>query len=139
MRLYRKPLHADKSPLALADEFYIETEKCWLSQVFLTRYYGNGWYTENYGERPALKHGVLYWRGGRKGKSLTPQCALTMRLTAAPRHPKKGHAGNVYELAGDDAQTLSQLADELTHQSGKNRLPEPERKSILPPLKREPA
>lgn len=32
---------------------------------------------------------------------------------------EEGHAGNVYELAGDDARTLSQLADELTHQSGK--------------------
>lgn len=32
---------------------------------------------------------------------------------------EEGHAGNVYELAGDDAWTLSQLADELTHQSGK--------------------
>lgn len=32
---------------------------------------------------------------------------------------EEGHAGNVYELAGDDTWTLSQLADELTHQSGK--------------------
>lgn len=31
-----------------------------------------------------------------------------------------GHAGKVYELAGDEAWTLSRLAEELTKQSGKN-------------------
>lgn len=31
-----------------------------------------------------------------------------------------GHAGKVYELAGDEARTLSHLAKELAEQSGKN-------------------
>lgn len=32
---------------------------------------------------------------------------------------EEGHAGKVYELAGDSAWTLSELADELSKQSGK--------------------
>jgi uncharacterized protein YbjT (DUF2867 family) len=33
---------------------------------------------------------------------------------------EEGHAGKVYELAGDNAWTLSELAAELSKQSGKN-------------------
>ncbi len=114
-------LLADKSPLALADGI-LETEKCWLSQVFLTliTWLRHGIRKTLYGERPAaLKRSVFIWRAAGEGKS-PPQCALTIPPPPAPawHHVKEGHAGNVYELAGDDAAwTLS--ADELTHRNRK--------------------
>lgn len=87
---YTSLLHADKSPLALADE-HIETEKMLAESGIPHTLLRNGWYTENY----------------------------LASVPAARVIREEGHAGNVYELAGDDAWTLSQLADELTHQSGK--------------------
>ncbi|EMU8090255.1 SDR family oxidoreductase [Salmonella enterica subsp. enterica serovar Senftenberg] len=114
---YTSLLHADKSPLALADE-HIETEKMLAESGIPHTLLRNGWYTENYlaSVPAALKHGVFIGAAG-EGK-----IASAMRADyAAAAHVirEEGHAGNVYELAGDNAWTLSQLADELTHQSGK--------------------
>ncbi|ECH8835193.1 SDR family oxidoreductase [Salmonella enterica subsp. enterica] len=114
---YTSLLHADKSPLALADE-HIETEKMLAESGISHTLLRNGWYTENYlaSVPAALKHGVFIGAAG-EGKIAS---AMRADYAAAARVIREeGHAGNVYELAGDDAWTLSQLADELTHQSGK--------------------
>lgn len=124
---YTSLLHADKSPLALADE-HIETEKMLAESGIPHTLLRNGWYTENYlaSVPAALKHGVFIGAAG-EGKIASAMRA-DYAAAAARVISEEGHAGNVYELAGDDAWTLSQLVDELTHQSGKkNRLPEPER------------
>ncbi|EDB3390282.1 SDR family oxidoreductase [Salmonella enterica subsp. enterica] len=114
---YTSLLHADKSPLALADE-HIETEKMLAESGISHTLLRNGWYTENYlaSVPAALKHGVFIGAAG-EGKIAS---AMRADYAAAARVIREeGHAGNVYELAGDDAWTLRQLADELTHQSGK--------------------
>ncbi|EAQ7978110.1 SDR family oxidoreductase [Salmonella enterica] len=114
---YTSLLHADKSPLALADE-HIETEKMLAESGIPHTLLRNGWYTENYlaSVPAALKHGVFIGAAG-EGKIAS---AMRADYAAAARViSEEGHAGNVYELAGDDAWTLSQLADELTQQSGK--------------------
>ncbi|EBA6814832.1 SDR family oxidoreductase [Salmonella enterica] len=114
---YTSLLHADKSPLALADE-HIETEKMLAASGIPHTLLRNGWYTENYlaSVPAALKHGVFIGAAG-EGKIAS---AMRADYAAAARViSEEGHAGNVYELAGDDAWTLSQLAHELTHQSGK--------------------
>ncbi|EAM4248918.1 SDR family oxidoreductase [Salmonella enterica subsp. enterica serovar Havana] len=114
---YTSLLHADKSPLALADE-HIETEKMLAESGIPHTLLRNGWYTENYlaSVPAALKHGVFIGAAG-EGKIAS---AMRADYAAAARVIREeGHAGNVYELAGDDAWTLRQLADELTHQSGK--------------------
>lgn len=74
---YTSLLHADKSPLALADE-HIETEKMLAESGIPHTLLRNGWYTENYlaSVPAALKHGVFIGAAG-EGKS-PPQCALTM-------------------------------------------------------------
>lgn len=132
---YTSLLHADKSPLALADE-HIETEKMLAESGIPHTLLRNGWYTENYlaSVPAALKHGVFIGAAG-EGKIAS---AMRADYAAAAAHVirEEGHAGNVYELAGDNAWTLSQLADELTHQSGKNRLPEPERSRFCRRVKR---
>ncbi|EBA4960464.1 SDR family oxidoreductase [Salmonella enterica subsp. enterica] len=115
---YTSLLHADKSPLALADE-HIETEKMLAESCIPHTLLRNGWYTENYlaSVPAALKHGVFIGAAG-EGKIASAMRA-DYAAAAARVICEEGHAGNVYELAGDDAWTLSQLADELTHQSGK--------------------
>ncbi|EGR9017501.1 SDR family oxidoreductase [Salmonella enterica] len=114
---YTSLLHADKSPLALADE-HIETEKMLAESGIPHTLLRNGWYTENYlaSVPAALKHGVFIGAAG-EGKIASAMRADYAAAACVIR--EEGHAGNVYELAGDDAWTLSQLADELTHQSGK--------------------
>ncbi|ECX7679078.1 SDR family oxidoreductase [Salmonella enterica subsp. enterica serovar Infantis] len=114
---YTSLLHADKSPLALTDE-HIETEKMLAESGIPHTLLRNGWYTENYlaSVPAALKHGVFIGAAG-EGKIAS---AMRADYAAAARVIREeGHAGNVYELAGDGAWTLRQLADELTHQSGK--------------------
>ncbi|EDV4561721.1 SDR family oxidoreductase [Salmonella enterica subsp. enterica] len=115
---YTSLLHADKSPLALADE-HIETEKMLAESGIPHTLLRNGWYTENYlaSVPAALKHGVFIGAAG-EGKIASAMRA-DYAAAAARVISEEGHAGNVYELAGDDAWTLSQLADELTQQSGK--------------------
>ncbi|EBC4250124.1 SDR family oxidoreductase [Salmonella enterica] len=116
---YTSLLHADKSPLALADE-HIETEKMLAESGIPHTLLRNGWYTENYlaSVPAALKHGVFIGAAG-QGKIASAMRADYAAAAAARVICEEGHAGNVYELAGDNAWTLSQLADELTHQSGK--------------------
>lgn len=118
---YTSLLHADKSPLALADE-HIETEKMLAESGIPHTLLRNGWYTENYlaSVPAALKHGVFIGAAG-QGKIASAMRA-DYAAAAARVISEEGHAGNVYELAGDDAWTLRQLADELTHQSGKKKI-----------------
>ncbi len=80
----------------------------------------NGRYTENYlaSVPAALEHGVFISAAG-EGKIVF--AARSDYATAADRViSDDGHAGKVYELAGDEARTLSHLAKELAEQSGKN-------------------
>lgn len=63
----------------------------------------NGWYTENYlaSAPPALEHGVFIGAAG-EGKIAS---ATRADYAAAAAHviAGEGHAGKVYELAGDNA------------------------------------
>ncbi|EPM9380970.1 SDR family oxidoreductase [Klebsiella aerogenes] len=115
---YTSLLHADTSPLGLAGE-HIETEQMLADSGIPYALLRNGWYTENYlaSAPPALEHGVFIGAAG-EGKI----ASATRADYAAAAHviAGEGHAGKVYELAGDNAWTLSELAAELSKQSGKN-------------------
>lgn len=115
---YTSLLHADKSPLALADE-HVATEKLLAESGIPYALLRNGWYTENYlaSVPAALELGVFIGAAG-EGK-IASATRADYAAAAARVVSEEGHAGKVYELAGDDAWTLSQLADALTHQSGK--------------------
>jgi NAD(P)H dehydrogenase (quinone) len=80
----------------------------------------NGWYTENYlaSAPPALEHGVFIGAAG-EGK-IASATRADYAAAAARVISEDGHAGKVYELAGDHGWTLSELAAELSKQSGKN-------------------
>ncbi len=62
---YTSLLHADKSPLGLADE-HIETEKMLADSGIVYTLLRNGWYTENYlaSAPAALEHGVFIGAAG---------------------------------------------------------------------------
>lgn len=116
---YTSLLYADKSPLGLHVE-HVATEKALAESGIPYALLRNGWYTENYlaSAPPALEHGVFIGAAG-EGK-IASATRADYAAAAAKVISGDGHAGNVYELAGDHAWTLSELAAELSKQSGKN-------------------
>ncbi|HCR3331030.1 TPA: SDR family oxidoreductase [Morganella morganii] len=116
---YTSLLHADTSPLSLHTE-HVEKEKMLADSGILYTLLRNGWYTENYlaSVPAALEHGVFIGAAG-DGK-IASAARADYAAVAARVISEDGHAGKVYELAGDEAWTLSHLAKELTEQSGKS-------------------
>ena len=115
---YTSLLHADRSPLGLADE-HVATEKMLAESGIAYALLRNGWYTENYlaSAPAALEHGVFIGAAG-EGK-IASATRADYAAAAARVISEDGHAGKIYELAGDEGWTLSQLAAELAKQSGK--------------------
>ena len=116
---YTSLLHADKSPLGLHVE-HVETEKMLAESGIPYALLRNGWCTENYlaSAPPALEHGVFIGAAG-DGK-IASATRADYAEAAARVIAQEGHAGKVYELAGDEAWTLSELAAALSKQSCKN-------------------
>jgi NAD(P)H dehydrogenase (quinone) len=115
---YTSLLHADTSPLGLADE-HVATEKMLAESGLDFALLRNGWYSENYlaSAPAALEHGVFIGAAG-DGK-IAAATRADYAAAAARVISEEGHAGKIYELAGDEGWTLSQLAAELAQQSGK--------------------
>ncbi len=131
---YTSILHADSSPLGLAAE-HKETEAALKASGVPFVLLRHGWYTENYmmGVPAALAQGAVYGCAGEGRISSATRAdfaeADVVALTA------DNQAGKVYELAGDTAYTLGELATELSRQSGKNigyvNMPETEYRNVL--------
>jgi NAD(P)H dehydrogenase (quinone) len=115
---YTSLLHADTSPLGLADE-HVATERMLAESGLDFALLRNGWYSENYlaSAPAALEHGVFIGAAG-DGK-IAAATRADYAAAAARVISEEGHAGKIYELAGDEGWTLSQLAAELAQQSGK--------------------
>lgn len=132
--VYTSLLHADTSLLNLADE-HRETEALLRASGVAFVILRNGWYTENYtGAIPAaLSLGALYGSAGNGRISSAARAdyaeAAVKALTGAAR------PGQTYELAGDNAFTLTDLAAEISRQAGKEipyrNLPEPDYRAAL--------
>ncbi|WCE30767.1 SDR family oxidoreductase [Vibrio sp. SCSIO 43137] len=132
---YTSLLNADTSPLALAEE-HIETEKQ-LSQsgvpYVLLR---NGWYTENYlASVPAsVEHGAFIG-SAEAGKISSAAREDYAEAAAAVLTAQAPQAGKVYELAGDESYTLTELAALVSQVAGKEvpyvNLPENEFEQAL--------
>lgn len=115
---YTSLLHADTSPLGLHVE-HVETEKLLAESGIPFALLRNGWYSENYlaSAPAALAHGVFLGAAG-EGK-IASATRADYAAAAARVISEEGHAGKVYELAGDSAWTLSDLAALLSEASGK--------------------
>jgi len=115
---YTSLLHADTSPLGLHVE-HVATEKMLAGSGISYTLLRNGWYSENYlaSVPPALAHGVFIGAAG-EGK-IASATRADYAAAAARVLVEEGHAGKIYELAGDTSWTLSELAALLSHASGK--------------------
>ncbi len=115
---YTSILNADHSALQLAAE-HKATESLirdsGLAHVILR----NGWYFENYDAaiRQAAEHGVILGSAGDGRVSAAARADYAE--AAAAVLAGESHENRVYELGGDEAFTLSELAAEVAGQSGR--------------------
>ncbi|MBM6550663.1 SDR family oxidoreductase [Marinomonas ostreistagni] len=131
---YTSILHADSSPLALAEE-HRATEAALKASGVPHVLLRNGWYSENYtmSAAMAVEHGAVLGSAGEGQYATATRAdyadAATIVLTSEQQ------AGKIYELAGDEAFTLSQYAAYLSQISGKEvvyqDLPEAEYAKVL--------
>ena len=132
---YTGILHGEKSPINLGKEHH-ETERLvkqsGLRHVFLR----NGWYIENYIAflKPALANGVFPASAG-NGRISAAARADYAEAAALSLIQDDGSTERVYELAGDNAYTLSEFVAEAARQANKpiqyKNLPEPDFAALL--------
>ena len=115
---YTSLLRADTSPLSLAED-HRQTEAALKVSGLPFVLLRNGWYTENYAAsiKPALANGAFFG------------CAGNGRIASATRGDyaeaaavvltTDNQAGLEYELAGDDAYTLTEFATAIAAESGR--------------------
>lgn len=115
---YTSLLHADTSPLGLAAE-HVETEAMLAASGIPSVLLRNGWYTENYlaSVPPALEHGVFIGSAGKGAIASAPRADYADAAARVLTLDDQG--GKIYELAGDEAWTLSELCATLSTLSGK--------------------
>lgn len=116
--VYTSLLHADASPLSLAAE-HVQTEADIKASGLAYTLLRNGWYTENYiGAIPgALAAGAVVGSAGQGRIAAATRADYALAAAIVALAP--GHEGKTYELAGDQAWTLSELAAELSAQVGR--------------------
>jgi len=116
--VYTSLLHANTSPLNLANE-HRGTEADLKTSAIPFTILRNGWYTENY---TAAVPGALA-RGAFLGSAGNGKISSALRVDYADAAvvvlTTDGHDGKTYELAGDEAYGLSDLAAETSRQTGK--------------------
>ncbi|GET23320.1 SDR family oxidoreductase [Prolixibacter denitrificans] len=132
--VYTSLLHADTSSLNLAGE-HIATEKALKESGIAHTVLRNGWYTENYTASIEGALGAGAFVGSAGNGKIASATRADYAEAAAVAVTDERHKGKVYELAGDKAYTLTDLAAEISKQSGKdlpyNNLPEAEYANIL--------
>jgi len=115
---YTSILHADSSPLSLAVE-HAATEKAIKESGLTYTILRNGWYTENYtGSAKGAICACAFVGNAGDGK-IASAARVDYAEAAAVVLVGAGHEGKTYELAGDEAYTLTELAAEISNQSGK--------------------
>lgn len=127
--VYTSLLHADVSPLSLAEEHRVTEADIKASGIAFT-ILRNGWYTENYaGSIPGALAGGAFIGSAGAGR-ISSAARADYAEAAAAALTDDAHAGMTYELAGDEAYTLADLAAEISRQTGRTipyrNLPEAE-------------
>lgn len=115
---YTSILKGDKSPLLLAEE-HKATEAALAETALPVILLRNGWYTENYlrGLSGALEHGAIV--GAAKDGRISLATRTDFADAAVAALLAEGLESRTYELAGDEAYTMAELAAEVARQSGK--------------------
>lgn len=114
---YTSMVRADTSPMTLASEHKATEELIRESGIPYTLL-RNGWYIENYTENldQTLEQGALV--GSADGGRISGATRQDFAEAAVAVLTGEGHEGEIYELGGDEAFTMEELADEITRQSG---------------------
>jgi len=116
--IYTSAPHADDTTLVLAPE-HKATEELLTASGLAWTMLRNNWYTENYATQvaPAAESGVLLGSAGDgRVASATRQDYADAAVAVATGD---GHEGRVYELAGDVAWTMPDLAAAISELTGR--------------------
>lgn len=132
---YTSVLHADTSVLGLAGE-HRQTEQYLAASGVPSVILRNGWYTENYGVSiPAAVGNGVFLGCARDGRIASAARRDYAEAAARVLVSREEQSGKIYELAGDEAYTLTELAAEVARQSGRmlayQDLPEEEYRKAL--------
>ena len=116
---YTSIANADTTAMQLAAE-HLATEEILRDSGVPFVLLRNGWYLENYtGQLPVqLQHGAVLGSAGDGRVSAAARADYA--AAAAAVLLRDGEAGKVYELGGDEAFTLSELAGEVSAASGQD-------------------
>lgn len=116
---YTSVLHADRSPIGLAEE-HRHAEALLKASGISHALLRNSWYMENYTRSlaPALEFGVILGASGEARIAAATRADLAA-AAATVLADGANLAGKVYELAGDTSFSMSEFAAEVARQSGK--------------------
>lgn len=132
--VYTSILHADSSSLGLAEE-HLATEIALKASGLGYTILRNGWYTENYAGSAKGAIGAGTFIGCAGDGKIASAARIDYAEAAALVLASEGHENKIYELAGDTAYTLTELAAEISRQTGKtipyNNLTETQYADIL--------
>ena len=132
--VYTSLINADTSTLSLAAE-HLATENALKESGIPHTILRNGWYTENWDATipGAIAGGALLGSAG-NGK-ISAASRKDFADAAVAVLTSEGHEGKIYELGGDEGFTLTDLAAEISKQTGKDipykNLPQDEYATIL--------
>jgi len=132
--VYTSLLHADTSSLSLAGE-HLASEAALKNSGVEHTILRNGWYSENYTGSIAGALGAGAFVGSAGDGKISSATRADFAEAAAVVLTNEEHKGKLFELAGDESYTLTDLAAEISKQTGKdipyNNLPEGEYAKIL--------
>lgn len=116
---YTSILKADRNPMLLAQE-HRQTEALLAASSVPTVILRNGWYSENYSANVSQVLAFNAVAGAAEDGLIYSAARQDYAEAAAVVLSSEGHAGQVYELAGDNGFSLQQLAAEIGNQSQQN-------------------
>lgn len=116
---YTSLLHADTTSIALAPE-HKATEEYILASGLPYSFLRNGWYNENYEQtaRQAAQTGTII--GSARDGRIASAARADYGAAAAAVLIGDGHGNTIYELSGDTAWNMPELADIITEVSGRS-------------------
>lgn len=132
--IYTSLLHADRTSINMAPE-HIATEEILKASGITYTILRHGWYSENYTASiaGALQGGAFLGSAG-DGK-ISSAARADYAEAAAIVSINECYKGQILEMSGDEAYTLSEFTAEISKQSGKtipyNNIPEIEYANIL--------
>lgn len=117
--VYTSLLHADTTPIRILADEHVATENDLKASGLKYTILRNGWYTENYtASIPGAVKGGAFLGAAGEGK-ISSATRADYAEAAAVVLAGMGYEGKVIELAGDTAYTLTDLAAEISRQTGK--------------------